>query len=1058
LVVVELRLLGPVELWAHGKQVKLPSTKLKLLLAALVWNAGEMVPISTLVRLIWDEEAPPNEKASLYAYVSRLRTAFKTCEEPVPRLDYVSLGYQLLVPVECIDVHQLTRNIALAHAAADRGEPAEAVRLLRSAEQLVHGEPLAGLPGNWARECRDELNEQIHSATLLRVELQLAAEPQSARDVLPALHGLAAKREFDESVLIMLMRALQLAGRGSEALQAYDAYRERLRERNGQDPGASVQRLFAQLLRVEPARLKTPTPKQTVVEPPDTLEADPLAFVGRGRDVGAITAEIDSQLAAGTSVVYVIDGTPGVGKTTLALHLAHRLRGRCPDGAMQLHLRGHDEQQRPTDPETALGLLLGMLGAEPRQIQHAGNLDLAISLWRRHSAGKRLLLLLDDAAGAEQIVPLIPNGAGSVVLVTARNRLTGLPEAMRHPLEPMSDDEGGQLFVSSARMGPTTDPALRDVVAACGGFPLALAVAGNILRTRRAWSIRDLADQLANSRAAAARRPDAIMAPLFRVFSTSYRDLPEFERVLLRRLSLNPGLRIHLRAAAALVDAEPLETDAALFNLVEQNLLMEPERNFYQLHDMMRIFAAHACEIEEDPAQLEAAANRLVYFAVGAVDSATKLFHPHRHIVLSGPAKDRAPGDEFAFSDTRQATSWLDAEQSWLRTATEYWFANGHPQEAAAIVHMMSVYLDRKSLWRESVALHEKSLTAWRECRSPLGQAHTLTHLAAAHWRLGETEAALERATEARHLWTALDDPSGEADALLQMGRAHYNQHHNAEAIECFTRCARHWQEVGDHRAAAVALHHLCAVQFDVGHYSEGIATAEEALEIAGRCHDLPITCNSMNSLGIFLLRLGDYARAEHYYRQALLIADQIGDSNRIAAFALNLAVCQVRLERPENALPLLERAHETFSALGDRYYLTSTLIAQAEAHLGLRRTRSAQAVIDSAAVLAEQLGDPSQLARVHLVYGQNFVAARDYPAALHAFELSLDFARKSEVPYMEGLAYGKIGDVHNLAGRPDAARGYWRRALAAYGDLSSQEVQILRRRLELNTEGPGTP
>jgi DNA-binding SARP family transcriptional activator/tetratricopeptide (TPR) repeat protein len=1061
---VEFRLLGPVELWAYGKQIPFPSTKVKQLYAALLWDAGRLVPTATLIRRVWGDEAPPRELASLQANASKLRKALGECGDPTIALTQISMGYRLVVPSECIDRIQFERTVSLAEAAVDRADINEAIRLLRSAEALVRGEePLTGLLGRWAGEARAVLEERIREVAVKRITLQL--QLGDTRAVLPELYRLTAKHEFDERIFELLLRTLRDVGRTTDALDAYTVFQARLRHQKGLEPHAPLKRLHDELLHDGPVSRPLTATAVAVARsqasataaasrplPPNTLDRDPPSFVGRHRDIEAITSEIDSQLAAGASVVYAIDGMPGVGKTTLALRLAHRLHAHCPDGQLQLHLRGHDEHQSPTDPETALGILLGMLGVEPLQIQRAGSLDLAIALWRKHTAGKRLLLLLDDAANASQVTPLIPSGTGSVVLITARTRLTGLPEAARHPLEPMPDDEAGQLFVSSARISATTDPALRDVIAACGGFPLALAVAGNAFRTRPAWSIGDLAEHLANARTAAISRPDAVIGPLFRVFFTSYRDLPEFERTLLRRLSLNPGLRTHLRAAAALVDAEPSETDSALFNLVEQNLVMEPERHQYQLHDMIRIFAAHACETEENPQDLQAAANRLMYYTVGAVDAATKLVYPHRHAMLAEPAEGNDVRDGFGFSDLKQATRWLESEQQWLRTAIEFWFANGHAQEAATLVNLLSRFLDRKNLWKESIALHESSFAAWRSSGNRAAKAQTLVDLAAAHWRLGAWDTALTYAARAFDHWSALGDANGSADALLQMGRAHHAQHRNADAIACFSRCARHWQEVGDHQTAAVALQHLSAAQFDAGHHREAITSVEAALDLAETSDDLAIRCNCLNNLGVFLLRLGEHARAGHYYLQALQLADQIGDPNRTAAFALNLAVCQLRLGQPESALPLLDRAYETFSALDDPRYLTSTLIAQAEAHLGLGRDRDAQALIDAAAVPAERFGDPEQLARVHVAYGRILTAAGEFRAALRAFRLALGFAGSAHVPYMQSVAYRDLGDLYKLMGRTDAARRCWHRALSGFGDLPSPEAAALQRKLAADT------
>lgn len=247
---------------------------------------------------------------------------------------------------------------------------------------------------------------------------------------------------------------------------------------------------------------------------------------------------------------------------------------------------------------------------------------------------------------------------------------------------------------------------------------------------------------------------------------------------------------------------------------------------------------------------------------------------------------------------------------------------------------------------------------------------------------------------------------------------------------------------------AASALQHLSAAEFDIGHHKAAITTVKEALEFAELCDDLVIRCNCLNLLGVFLLRFRDYGDAERYYEQALRLAVRIGEVNRIAAFALNLAVCQIRLGRPEGALPLLDRANETFSALNDRYYLTSTLIALAEAHLGLGRDREAQAILDSAAIPAEQFGDPLLLARTHVAYGRVFTANRDYSSALRAFRLALDLARRAQVPYMQGEAYHELGDLYMLRGQVEDARRCWQTALSIYADVPSPEVDALVEKL----------
>ena len=1049
---MEFRLLGPVELWAHGEQIAFPAPKVQQLYAALLWDAGTLVSTSTLIQRMWGDDAPAKELASLQSNVSKLRRCLDQCGDPGISLTQVSLGYRLAVPAESIDRVQFERAVSLADGAAERGETAESIRLLRSAEALARGdEPLAGLVGRWAAERRTELEERIRDATIRRITLQFGSGDAPA--VLPELRRLAAKHEFDESVLHLLMRALRSVGRTTDALDAFTLFQTRLRDQKGLEPRAPLKRLHQELLRDDPASAriaKAPVPTHSA--PPDSLDRDPRGFVGRRRDVEAITAEINGQLTADAPVICAIDGMPGIGKTTLALHIAHRLRSLCPDGALQLHLRAHDEHQSPTDPETALGLLLGMLNIEPVRIQRAGSLDYLLALWRKSTSGKRLLLLLDDAASAEQLAPLVPSGAGSIVLVTARNRLTGLPEAIRHPLEPMRDAEAGDLLIGAARMGPTSDPALRDVVAACCGVPFALAVAGNTLRTRQAWSLGDLADHLASTRNAHPRKPDSIISPLFRVFSTSYRDLPESERVLLRRLCLSPGPRIHFRAAAALADMDPGDTDLALLNLVEKNLLMEPERRYYQLHDMMREFSAYACDVEEDPAELEAATDRLVGYTLGTADAATRLFHPHRHVVLIDLAEGLNGRHAHGFSDAKQATAWLDTEQASLRTIAEQWFANGRPREAAALVHMISRYLDQRSMWRESLALHECALNEWRDCADPTGEAFALTDLAAAYCRLGEPDPALRFANQALDLWSSLSEISGQADALLYQGKAHFAGHRHTEAIESFRRCVDLRGTVKDDHGVAIALYQLGAALFDSGRHRAGIMYTQQALATVRAVRDELVECDCINNLGAFYEYLGEYEEAEAYYRTALSLIQRIGNKHNIGTIVANLANIQTRLNRPEAALPLLERAQEIFNRTDNKYIEAYILITQARAEAQLGHYHSARALLDHADLLVEQLGNPGLAAEILLIRGDMGVASETHQAAVDYYTSALSHAEAADDRLLQAVIRHHLGNTMSAGQDDEAARRHWRQALLMYGEGYSADSAVLRELLG----GPG--
>lgn len=1045
---MDVRLLGQVELWSDGAEVKLPSKKLRQLLAALAWTPGALVSIDALTRRLWGENGPARELTSLYANISRLRSRLAVCGDPRVELKHADAGYRLVIPAEFVDVVRFRRSLTLARAAGRQGRPEDTLRHLASAEGLVRGEPLAGLPGAWARTARAELEELILAATLLRIETSVKSAAGDPRAVLPELRRLAALYEFDESILVLTMTALDQAGRTSAALEAYREFRDTLVERTGLDPGAAAQQLYARLLQTGPPPERRAPSAGVRAAPapaaPNTLERDVAAFIGRGRELEELSAEIYRQLASDVPPVCAIDGTPGIGKSALAVHLAHRVRHLCPDGALQIHLRAHDPHQGPTTTEAALDILLTMIGENSREIQASPSLDHSLAVWRRHIAGKRIVLLFDDAASAEQIVPLLPNTPGSLALITSRRRLTGIPDVIRCGLGPMQHGDARSLLTRCAGIAPTPGGVLDPVVSACGGFPLALTLIGNTLRAHPLWNLAELAAQLSD--ADYAPRADAMLAPLYQAFCASYQELPQLEQTLLRRLPLNPGTRIQLRAAASLADAPLGAANLALLNLVEQNLVTEPEHGHYQLHDMIRLCAAHVRDREEQPAELGAAAARLTRHTFAAAYAATGLINPdHRVLLVSGLDLDAA---DHGIKDPGQAMAWLDAERHWLRSMAEYWNANAAPEQAAALVHLLARYIDRRSLWREFIGLAEQAVTTWRQAGHTAGLACALTDLATAHWRFGSFESALVHGRAALREWESLGNAAGQADALLQLGRVQYYRRCPALAAGYYQRCVDLRRAGQDARLLGAALQHLGPAQFEAGMHAAGIAAAEEALDIARDVHDEGTERNSINSLGIFWIELGEHARAEAYNRSALVLAERLGDMQAIAACALNLAVCQVELGRPDTAVPLLERAIEQFRDLGDKIGEVKVLVAQAKCHLALGRPADARALIDAAATGAEELSDPHELSTVHAVYGELHELAGAVQSAELAYREALGYARKCGNTLMLATLHHRLGDHYETHGSLREAQHHYRRAARHYAGAPSQDAARLRSKL----------
>ena len=1048
---MEFRLLGPVELWVHGRQIDLGPTKNKLMLAVLLMEAGTTVSVDALVRRVWGENPPPKVAGSVQAGVSRLRRRLEMTGDAGVRLDHASIvGYRLTVPAHSVDAIEFTRAVIQGQAAASRGNPEHAIAVLQAAEEMISGEPLAGLPGEWAQAARTSLVERRHVAALTRIRLQL--DHDDPRGLIPELTELAARYPLDESVAALLMRALQGAGRTGDALAVYTQTRQHLQNQLGVDPHRPLTEVHQLVLRGEPTtapRAAEMRPAGTELSVPDTLERDPPVFIGRQNDVDHLLARIGALLEQNRPVVCVIDGMPGMGKSTLALRLAHELRGRCRHGALQLHLRGHDPLQAPTSPSAALNLLLRMLRVDLSELQRDGGLDHAISLWRRHTCTSSLVIVLDDAVDEQQVLPLLPAGTGSVVLITARHRLADLPDAVHHSLALMAGDDARALFLQAAGAAECQDSeSVRQIIDACDRLPLALSVAGGFLRARPSWSIADFADHL--TRALRSHGVDSFTKRLYATFETSYREMPELSQRVLRRLALHPGSAFSLHAAAALAEASLSDTDFALDLLVEHHLLAEPERHRYQMHDLVRGFASHLLSRSDAPESVAAAQDRFAQFILVSVDRATAVFHPYRHTnLLAGTRPAPVPAvDGLSFTDSRDAAAWLDQEQASLRAEAALWHAHDRAMEAATLVHLLAVYFDRRGLWREADQLHRDALATWVHLGNVAAQACALGDLATVHWRLGAFEQASVYSEAELQLRRTLADPDGQAEALVHLGRTHQSTHHREAAIQCYRESADLRAQTGDQTGKAEALYHLGVVLFDIGRHEDGIACTLEALELGRAGHDETIERNCVNNLGEFHRQRGEYEQALICYREAVALAERLGDPRNIAIAALNLGEVDILLRQPEEALGPLKTALEIFVRLDTQGSIAHTRLAQARAfgQLGLRD--ESDTAFSAATDIARGLADPLLSAHVKLTSAAIHEDRDEHTSTLADYRDALTYASDAHALLEQAAAHRGIGDVLQLTGETESAQVHWREALQLYSQMHARDAEALQDRL----------
>jgi DNA-binding SARP family transcriptional activator len=420
-------LLGPVEVWAGAEQVPVVLPRLALLLAALAVDADRVVPVDVLTDRIWGEDPPPRVRRTLHSYLARLRRVVEQVPGADGRPARVLLragGYQLAVDPAEVDTHRAARLVTAAHGEPDAGRR---LALLRSATALWRGEPLGGLAGEWAERTRQGLRQRQVEVTLLWAAAEVDAGAPAA--VLPALDELAAAHPLVEAIAVRQLQALFAAGRTAEALACYAAIHRRLADELGATPGPALRAAHQAVLRNErPAGAGTgrrldpwPVPRQ--------LPADVPAFAGRAEQLSRLDALLAPDPAA---TVITVSGTAGVGKTALAVHWAHRVGDRFPGGQLYVNLRGFDPAVAAVRPGSALAGFLAALGVPADRVP--ADLDARAALYRSMLAGRRMLVVLDNARDAEQVRPLLPGSASTVTVVTSRDQLTGLVAAGARPI------------------------------------------------------------------------------------------------------------------------------------------------------------------------------------------------------------------------------------------------------------------------------------------------------------------------------------------------------------------------------------------------------------------------------------------------------------------------------------------------------------------------------------------------------------------------------------------------------------------------------------------------
>jgi DNA-binding SARP family transcriptional activator/tetratricopeptide (TPR) repeat protein len=1005
------RVLGPVEVWEQDRRYSAGSLKEQCVLAILLLEGGRVVSAQNLAARLWDDQPPDRARETLQVYISRLRSRLRTAGDTAGVITSSPAGgYRLDVPAERVDARRFEELLARARAAYAVPDLDRARQLLLQAEALWNGEPLEGLGGQWAEAARQALTERRRGAVFARVDLDLRLG-EVDEELISELTVLSGTSHIDERLTGLMMRALHAADRQDEALALFRRVRSRLREELGVEPGAQLQMLHQGILRGDPAPARSGAGDNAPA--PHTLDRDQLYLTGRDEPLREILAEITADVRSTLGIaIYALDGMAGIGKTALAVRAAHRLAEQCPDGVLQVNLHTHDPHQPAMDTRAALIQLLDTTAARIGDVRRADSLDALVSLWRRHSSGRRMLLLLDDVLDAEQVRALLPVSAGNIALVTSRQRLLGLHTARHFTVQPLAQQAATDLLAQiTGRRFPGQQAALERFSRLCAGLPLAVAVAAAFLRAHPSWALTDLVERLEARPHGSA--DDPLTGPVHVAFDMSYRALSAQHQTLLRRVAAQPGADIGLQAVAALADATAEESDLALDMLVANHLLEETGRHRYRLHDLLRAFAASRVYQEHDLAAAEAAIDRMLEFYAATAAHAEHTLRPHRRFARLAPTPSARRDPDVTGPATAQG--WLDRETANLTASADYALARRGSVNAVTLPYVLAQHLDRRGRWREAVNLLRRAVQVSEDSNS--GAAHDLTaqlrtDLAEAYLRTGELDAALACAHTALDAWNTRHDVRGQADALLEIGRIHWHARRTAEASTALNQSAEFYRQAGNLRGQAVVAYHLGIVWFETGRHTDALVLTQDALRSASALGLAALECDLLINLGEMHRQSGHERQALEFFERAQHLADRQGDPHNLAVLASNIAALHNQRGDYHAARASCMTALRLFQALGDRRNEIDALLHLAEALRQAGDYDHAMIQIKRAAELSDTVADPLRHSRIRLAEGHLHHGHGLHHHAVVSYTAALTHAEQALSPLDQALAHRALADA----------------------------------------------
>ncbi|MFI0405628.1 AfsR/SARP family transcriptional regulator [Actinomadura sp. 3N508] len=1041
---MEFKILGPLELRTADKPLHPGTARHQKVLAALLLAADQVVPLNRLVNAAWHEDPPATAKKQARNIVSDLRRVLNGTAA-ADLLTAGQSGYRLSVDAEALDALVFDDRVSRARRNAAENRRRAAVTEFRTALALWRGTALAGLDSPALAPQQNALDEKRLAALEECFNLELALGRHHALSV--ELVQWVAEYPLRERLTRLFMLALYRSGRQAEALRAFQNVRGVLIEQLGIEPGEELQHLHQRILTRDAVLSPSPTsPAPTSPEPslssaspapssppaspapgPTSASSTPVEssassapepspassstcahflprditdFTGRSAELDRLFSVLPAD-GKGTEAVVIgaIDGMAGIGKTALAVHAAHRMADRYPDAQLFVDLHAHSPEQEPISAAAALDTLLRAVGVPSEMIP--GGAEERAALWRARLAGRRAVVVLDDAASAAQVRPLLPGAPGCVVLITSRRRLADLENAHALSLDVLSPDEAAALFtgvVGDARAAAAPE-GVKEVVRLCGRLPLAVRIAAARLRTRPAWDLAHLIERLRHEH----RRLGELAVGdrgVAAAFALSYQHLTGDQQRLYRTLGLHPGADFDTYTAAALAGMTFDEADRLLQRLVDVHLLQQRTADRYRFHRLLRLHAVHLANVEDHEKDRRAALTRVLdhyrHTAALAVNSAVcyDQYYWPRIPAATTPAPH--------FADFDQAVAWLETERANLISAATHAAEHGWPAHIADLANALWCFIEHRCSYDEAIGLY--------------------TH-------------ALESARGA-------GDREHESQALHYLGLFHRHRGCNEQALTHYEQALTLAGETGNRLLQGRILGNLGATLWYLGRGDDALDRYGRALTLAREIGDLALQSNALEGVGSVYKQQGRYEQSIAHYRQSLALTRDNGNRRHEPFVLCELAGVHGRMGRYDEALDHLHQALDLARATASRL-LEGSALCELGAVYG-RTERHDQALdhlhqaLDLARATANALLEGSALCELGGVYGRT----ERHDQALDHLHQALDLARATANRPLETETLNNLGETVRRTGDPNSARAHHQEALAVAVEIGDRYEQ----------------